>query len=938
MTKDIAVDIPLQAFRDSSTSKTFSIPARLDSKTGQHIILWMDIQQIFKNVDCVMNNGVLVLLLTDDNFEVLVPKRINYIPGATLEVVVNSAEGPYFASGLELDSTSTLGNFDGTTFNNPLLLAEGSSGTEHVNATVNALSYPINNNLVIHTDAKVVDMHSSFQDYQQLCNTFSQAYKLGQMDQATIIADQAKIIKNAIDEHFGDMKVDMSENRVLQEQIIQMQRHMEESQKHMEESQRQMEENQKQMMDMQLKMLKMQQLSLDRLAIIQSRVQAVLTQTYELHEYPIPRLFIILPKPVRLRDRLGKPFSNHFRLYFLCECGKHTEPDGCNSQHQVHLAKHEGYEIEQPTEFFDKYGSYILTLMEMFKYGITTASVIVPTLSNLRLMEGIDAIKDNIDHATKSICCLVDEAIDFLERRQSNTSGQDIDSNQTDIDKIEALEGADLRQLESYLKVKDEARVLGNLYRVVTAEGHVKWVCFDHYRETYREVAMQQLRDVVEANGGTFSEEFGRIEITVTSKILAKQFNEAMVKARGIQELDIVLGWDASLDDLRKFSAAVIKANIVQLSVDGASLTGPVSDTVNRGRRFDPIIELMSSGRIQLLQIKRFGRFLNRVSSSSIAMSPQLRILWIDSDVNFMDEDSSSLIYKILDNCPHLVELKLNQFSKDTLSKLMMRAEPPLGIRWRDFWRSDTVDFVSRIADRVVTLEHVNLETFNLGQQPLREGLLYALSRHGKKLRKLHLHGASVDEWLSGVAAALATRQEFPMLEFLDLSLVGNEFPKSCVPWFAAFISHPVRNPSMSSLQMSVVKSSVSSDMVDMMAVCKPLKRICLHNTYLESEDWETVIKAIDFSTIEELYLDYSNFSLVQFEILVNSITETSANNSAVPLRILNIENSDVIKNDDAFHELVGRLRNKEASKHDDTYQDLVVKLEERAPSVKIVI
>ncbi|KAF9155069.1 hypothetical protein BGX21_004573, partial [Mortierella sp. AD011] len=53
---------------------------------------------------------------------------------------------------------------------------------------------------------------------------------------------------------------------------------------------------QRQLNDMQQYMVQLQEQTLDRLAVIQGRVQALLTATYELHEYSIPRLFIILPK------------------------------------------------------------------------------------------------------------------------------------------------------------------------------------------------------------------------------------------------------------------------------------------------------------------------------------------------------------------------------------------------------------------------------------------------------------------------------------------------------------------------------------------------------------------------------------------------------------------------------------------------------------------
>ncbi|KAG0363967.1 hypothetical protein BGZ54_007925, partial [Gamsiella multidivaricata] len=99
------------------------------------------------------------------------------------------------------------------------------------------------------------------------------------------------------------------------------------------------------------------------------RFHALLTQTYELHEYPILRLFIVLPTTTttRLRDKLGQPFKMQFRLLLLCECGTHTMIESSKARYGVHLAKHEGYAIAKPTEFFEKYGPYVLMLMYMIK-------------------------------------------------------------------------------------------------------------------------------------------------------------------------------------------------------------------------------------------------------------------------------------------------------------------------------------------------------------------------------------------------------------------------------------------------------------------------------------------------------------------------------------------------------------------------------------------
>ncbi|KAI8595931.1 hypothetical protein EDD21DRAFT_408759 [Dissophora ornata] len=158
---------------------------------------------------------------------------------------------------------------------------------------------------------------------------------------------------------------------------------------------------------------------------------------------------------------------------------------------------------------------------------------------------------------------------------------------------MEVLAGAELRQLESYLNVCDKGRSLGNLYRTVTDDGHVKWVCNDHFHEGYRFSSILNLKALVAANGGSYNEVTGAIKISLKSKSLAKRFYEAIVKARGIQELDISFEWDATLSELKKFESAVSTANIINLTINGDNFKGPALDFINRHRRFGPIIELM---------------------------------------------------------------------------------------------------------------------------------------------------------------------------------------------------------------------------------------------------------------------------------------------------------------------------------------------------------
>jgi hypothetical protein len=477
-------------------------------------------------------------------------------------------------------------------------------------------------------------------------------------------------------------------HRELWEMLRVMEQSLEQKQKETLELQRMLDYKQEQLIQLQQstkeeivkkqeELLELQRQTLNRLAIIMNQVRALLTQTYELHEYPIPRLFIILPKSTGLLGKLTNLFSEHFRLYFLCECGTHTMLHDNKTTPEVHLAKHEGYDVKKPKEFFEKYGPYVIAMMCMINYGITAGGIVVPPLANLKILEGLEAAQKHMDYLKKNIAPLVDDTINFLKDiKRNGTVGDELSSDHTEFDKLEALEGADLRQLESYLKIQDEGRVLGNLYRIVTSEGHVKWVCLDHYRLNYRESAIRFLRGLVEASNGTFVEETGRITIELASNVVAKQFYEAMVEARGVHELETKLKWDATMDDIRALCDAVTKANVIHLTIDGAHFKGPAIDVVNRSRRYDPILKLASNARIQSLQLIGFDGFFSRVTKYTLP-APKLRVFSIWK-VPLDDKAAIKLFNGFLGHCSGLRELELMVHQQYPTTEILTNTFPKI--------------------------------------------------------------------------------------------------------------------------------------------------------------------------------------------------------------------------------------------------------------------
>ncbi|KAG0237896.1 hypothetical protein BGX31_003393 [Mortierella sp. GBA43] len=382
-----------------------------------------------------------------------------------------------------------------------------------------------------------------------------------------------------------------SKNMELMEKMLRLQEAFDTQQKTLETQQKTLATQQKELDAKQDEMIQLQNQALKQLALLQNRVQALMIQTYELHEYPIPRLFVILPQDSSSWNPKNL-LSNKFRLYFLCECGEHTQPPNTKDPHHIHLAKHEGYEINRPKEFFRQYGSYALTILRMLKFGVSVAGVAIPAVSLLVRTDALDKATTSLKMLSGNLQTGLDRAIGCLENFTADNDGSSSGVSKQ-LRNNEALEGADLRKLKTFLKNKDGNKVLGNMFRIVTPEGHVKWVCIDHYRETYHGKAVNDFRDTVETLRGSFDENIGLVNVHLKSRVEADQFYRSLERAKSVNELDIVLDWDTTQSDFKKLRDTILKSNVRALKVDLKHQDSPTSDLLNRNRRHDPILDIM---------------------------------------------------------------------------------------------------------------------------------------------------------------------------------------------------------------------------------------------------------------------------------------------------------------------------------------------------------
>ncbi|KAG0279521.1 hypothetical protein BGZ95_000949 [Linnemannia exigua] len=610
-----------------------------------------DIQDIFPGALRFKVHGINILFLENEQGQRFEPKRIAYYPDAIIDVVV--------ANSLNLPATPDFSDIGTTSLSTLSLHSRPSANTQ--------------------VDLQLQATYRNASPFGELlCQPMTALSTIG-----TSISQLQHQLGQATDQqsdHHRQLQQQLlfmiqQQNAILQELAASKER---EEQMLKEQAESKLREEQ---------MLAKQQETVDRLIVTQRRMEAILVQSYELHEYPIPRLFVILPDSYERWDPRGF-LAERFRLYFLCECGDHcrTDPGTTTSSDQVtitaashispipvrdsiHLAKHEGYELSRPTEFFDRFGPYVLGMLRILKHCLAVATVVAPAvaLADSSVKDVMDGVRSISESTMKS----VDMSIDFLEQRL-NRNGNAVGDGATKVDAgiqeedmfngLVALEGADLRRLNSFLRNKDADKILGNLYRITTDTGHVKWVCLDHYRQVYRETAMSSFLQCVESNGGTFGAQLGKVTISLKSATAAKDFfNRLAQHAPAVTALKVTLDWSFGSADLAMIVDKTSHSNVRDFTfcTRPQSLLTGLGLFMRPGKgRFHSLLGLFSNTKIKGLTFTNMDLIGLQTSSLPTSHSPSF-LQSLHFEFRFINSTDDSRVAGIIRHCPHLVDLRL---------------------------------------------------------------------------------------------------------------------------------------------------------------------------------------------------------------------------------------------------------------------------------------
>jgi hypothetical protein len=688
------------------------------------------------------------------------------------------------------------------------------------------------------------------------------------------------------------------------------------------------------------------QQAFNQLVNAQYLVQAVLAKPS--HKSTAPRLFIILPGPA---SRQGGLLSLQFRLYFLCECGSHTMTKDCNTQHEVHLADHPGYDLNDQDEFITKYGSYLLSMMYMVKNGTKKRGLVVPPLLgfNHTIGEG------------EGIGQLVDDTITHLKGVTGYGDGDSTAHQSSDTMR--------LPKLKSHLKIKDGEVLTGGLVQMRIQKAYHPWICTDHFRECY-ESTLQQLRHNINTSGGVWHG--NEVKVKVTSETTAKQFYEDLGKLFKIQSVE---NWrsitemefkpdsyqpasgsttDApGLDDLDSLSLdfgrfamsvkGVFRGEVKDVAISIRDLSAPTLDDLEfiyqcrptaltvletlpekdddrlvsilqrylciaslriEGdmKRFVAIIDLVKSTRRKILQGKskpalhifelvhpeievkvRFSKGLQGVLGSLV----------LESCIHLKDRQSTSSLYNFIrQHGSSVTRFAAPVLFNDHLANLLDESTEKLCSRITHLDINPTslaspgLEATSRVINRSKGLTYLRLSMENLrGKDQMAKALLL-LERHKDQLTSLRLEGDKAHEWLPQIARSFP---RFPQLkEFFVESYSMDWLSSADREWIASMASAPSQLQILRQLRTSLKVLGVG-----------------LH---LRAQDWEALIKVIDLSTLEELYINSDYFYQDQLNVLVDFIANTSV--ASLPMKVLDVKGKEV-KDSNTTREMFARVQGK---------------------------
>ncbi|KAG0082740.1 hypothetical protein BGZ93_009208 [Podila epicladia] len=271
-------------------------------------------------------------------------------------------------------------------------------------------------------------------------------------------------------------------------------------------------------------------------------------------EYTTSSLFIVLPSNLRSWDD-SDPKTHQFRLYFLCDIRK-AESAPKDSPQYVHLSNHPGYTLDQPLEFLQTYGDYVLKMLRMIKHGYSDDIYEIPPLKSLKILWNCDPHVFGKHLTQKTIQSLVDKAILYLIQLAPPKS---------------IMEPGLTRHQSAAIKVYlQEGGAVADLHRYINHSQDVFWMCQHHKRQSFGHGSrLAQLKYFVRDHGGNLDMQQATLKVEVGSPIDVDRLRTLLASTNHIFDLSIKLNWKPTRRYLRQLCLDLAKTKTITLEIDG---------------------------------------------------------------------------------------------------------------------------------------------------------------------------------------------------------------------------------------------------------------------------------------------------------------------------------------------------------------------------------
>ncbi|KAG0295391.1 hypothetical protein BGZ98_001408 [Dissophora globulifera] len=634
-------------------------------------------------------------------------------------------------------------------------------------------------------------------------------------------------------------------------------------------------------------------LSSEQLVDIQTRVESILSKAFEIYELSVPWLFIVLPKDASNWDP-EDIFNNQFRLFFLCDCGAHMHHtraavwrQDSKIEHRIHLASHQGYDLQSPHQFLRQFGSQVLSLLQMFRYGISASGYEVPSLELLGLapeIADLPALSEGIEVAVYRAIEIIQKLLGYSE---GWTATPPLGTNH--------LKAQDYQLVHKYLPDQDYAtpastETAGGLCRILTPEGHVKWICEIHCQATARVLPTVDERNRLLSQGGILNDKMGMLSVALYSKYSAVILYPILVSTKCILELHLSIQGPESQKDLRDLASTLEWIRGVVYVTLTTNKSGNGINIFGKNKRPDPILqEIINLPRLRAFTLSGMDGFMSR--ATVFPWISHLRSLSLNEIHLPRQIDSSTAT--IFRNCPKLKELSLGCSELQAAFSSVQEAIESLNAAQKIQFERLTLT-TALIDTVIIDYSHGRMVSMDVSSQS--QDLPEFVNSYGM-VRRLEMKTVALNRPADADLVRILGLRDQMYLQDLKLQCRPEQFPtmyelirdvdlqrreqkgfslmQSLVLWFSGseLTVSDLQNPASMSLTLEYNQSTATSLVPMMVDLGFALERLTFSHTTISPSNaidiynklWESLLKSSDqyggFWRLKQLHLCLSSVS-----------------------------------------------------------------------------